>query len=340
MKKALKKLSLSIFAKYLRDTGSRSMINAMIRNGKAKLPPLENLLNPYNLEIGNEHVRPCQRDDIVFVTGRFRSGSTVVWNLFRQLDNCTAFYEPFNERMWFSEERRGDKVDKTHVGVNDYWAEYSGLDDLSLLYDENWTMHNLFMDKESWDLNMLRYIEKLIESAKGIPVLQFNRVDFRLDWIKHNFPNAKILHLFRHPRDQWCSFLLDKKVMNRDDVAFTYKDAFYLNSWCRDLKTFFPFLDHQETSHPYRRFYFLWKLSYIFGKKNANYSFSYESIASAPEHELDKLFSALGWDVDSKKYTSIFQPPALDKWKLYADQEWFLEHEEYCETILQAFFKN
>jgi hypothetical protein len=40
-------------------------------------------------------------------------------------------------------------------------------------------------------------------------VLQFNRIDFRLPWFRHHFPAATILHLARHPRDQWCSCLLD-----------------------------------------------------------------------------------------------------------------------------------
>jgi hypothetical protein len=34
----------------------------------------------------------------VFVTGRFRSGSTLMWSLFRNVPGCTAFYEPLNER--------------------------------------------------------------------------------------------------------------------------------------------------------------------------------------------------------------------------------------------------
>ena len=37
-------------------------------------------------------------DDMVLVTGRFRSGSTLLWNLFRHCDGVTAYYEPFNRR--------------------------------------------------------------------------------------------------------------------------------------------------------------------------------------------------------------------------------------------------
>src|SRR5262249_19597233 len=37
-------------------------------------------------------------DDVVLITARFRSGSTLLWNLFRATGTCTAYYEPFNER--------------------------------------------------------------------------------------------------------------------------------------------------------------------------------------------------------------------------------------------------
>jgi hypothetical protein len=340
MRRQFKKIALNAFMKGLQHEKSRITLNKLIRNGKANLPKLENVSHPYTLLPTSQASQTCLRSDIVFISGRFRSGSTLVWNLFRQIDRCTAYYEPFNERMWFSNENRGKYVDQTHVGVEDYWSEYDGMFSLSELYDENWIRQDLYMDSKSWNLPMLNYIERLIERADGIPVLQFNRLDFRLDWIKHNFPNAKILHLFRHPRDQWCSFLIDKKLMNSADVEVTYKDAFYLDAWCDDLKTFFPFLDREDTAHPYRRFYFLWKLSYLFGRKSADYSFSYETLVSSPEKQLDKIFAVLNWEVDAAKYTSIFQPPVLDKWKSYANDEWFLLHENYCENILTKFFNN
>src|SRR5437763_16548303 len=43
----------------------------------------------------------------IFITGRFRSGSTLLWNIFRHIPGCTAYYEPLNERMWFDRKARG-----------------------------------------------------------------------------------------------------------------------------------------------------------------------------------------------------------------------------------------
>src|SRR5262245_50341535 len=70
----------------------------------------------------------------IFITARFRTGSTLLWNIFRHVDGCTAYEEPLNERRWFDPAVRGVWVDRTHQGVSDYWSEYDGLSELGGLY--------------------------------------------------------------------------------------------------------------------------------------------------------------------------------------------------------------
>ena len=77
------------------------------------------------------------RDDIIFISGRFRSGSTLLWEIFRNIPLVTAYYEPFNERRWFDIASRGTRVDATHLNVTEYWSEYDGLGILSQYYDED-----------------------------------------------------------------------------------------------------------------------------------------------------------------------------------------------------------
>ena len=92
---------------------------------------------PYS-EIGRAPTsRPtCERDDIILVSARFRSGSTLLWNLFRNLPGFVSYYEPFNERRWFDAAARGERVDATHRKVADYWAEYDGMAELGKVFDE------------------------------------------------------------------------------------------------------------------------------------------------------------------------------------------------------------
>jgi hypothetical protein len=332
--KQIKMHLINVFLKFLKHQTVQNSLNENIRQIHQLLPNIDNVTNPY-FELPKQQTPIALREDPIFITSRFRSGSTLLWNLFRQIDSCTSFYEPFNERQWFNPSIRGSKVDDTHRGVNDYWAEYEQMEELRNLYNEDWIREALLMTEASWSPLMKSFIEKLIELSPKRPVLQFNRIDFRLPWIKHHFPNAKILHLHRNPRDQWCSFLTDSALMNKDKVESTYHDAFYLDVWCTDLAKHYPFLDPRITKHPYQRFYLLWKLSYLFGQKYADYSFSYDQLISDPTAELQKLLTAFNIkNIQLQSLLDIFASPAKEKWKTYADEDWFIQHEAICETIL------
>jgi hypothetical protein len=277
------------------------------------------------------------------VTARFRSGSTLLWNVFRNLPGWTAYYEPFNERRWFDPQARGPQVDATHRGVSDYWREYEGLEDVSQYYRESWTHRNLYMDRDACNLAMRRYIQLLIERAPGRACLQFNRIDFRLPWLRANFPDAQIVHLYRHPRDQWCSsFLRTRPFAPQGRVRdFGPHDEFYLLSWCRDLRCHFPFLDQDAADHPYQLFYYVWKLSYLFGRALADCSIEFEQLIATPHAELGRLCDLLGAnDVDPDSLAGLFVQPRLGRWRDYADEQWFIEHETKCESVLADFVRS
>lgn len=272
----------------------------------------------------------------IIITSRFRSGSTLLWNLFRNIESCTAYYEPFNERQWFNPEMRGSFVDSTHRGVSDYWKEFEGLDSLAEFYDESWGNSRLLMTESCWDQNMWEFINMMISSAPNRAVMQFNRIDFRLPWLKSHFSHAKFIHLYRNPRDQWCSFLTDPKVMTAETIQDTYIDNFYLNSWCDDLQTHFPFLSREVTAHPYQRFYLLWVLSYLFGKYYSDVTIEFESLTENPKEEITRLLTAVNLPVEhANNLTTVISPPKKSRWKSYADHDWFNQHERACHEVLQ-----
>lgn len=300
--------------------------------------------------------RSASRSDAVIITARFRSGSTMLWNLFRNVEGCTAYYEPLSHTRYFDSVEREQYVDPTHRGVEDYRAEYKGLDELAQLYRVNWAIRNFLMGPDFWDPDLERFIEVMIEKAKGRAVLQFNRIDFRLPWIQKHFPNARLIHLYRHPRDQWCSTLQDnahrpkledaKQLFNPDFFLtkdgtfkqFAAYDNYYLRLWAADLTPHFPFLDETRLAHPYQMFYFIWKLSYLFGRKYCHYSVGYENLISNPEPQLEELMKAANIrNYNIEKLRALLVKPGLGKWKKYADNEWFQKHEEHCESILSDF---
>ena len=276
----------------------------------------------------------------IFVTGRFRSGSTLVWNLFRNLPGFTAYYEPLNERRWFDSRTRGDTLDETHKNVENYWAEYDDLDVLGDYYQVRWNCRDLYMDETAWDESLKKYIQILVDRAPNQPVLQFNRIDFRLPWIRKHFPAAKIVHLYRHPRDQWCSFLGQPFRFPSSERLhnFATYDVFYLIVWANDLKHHFPFLNMNPNSHPYELFYQIWKLSYLFGKKYADYSLSFETLVTEPKKALDSLFGFLKISANVDDITHLIVAPPLNKWKDYASVEWFERIEVRVDEQINRYF--
>ena len=279
----------------------------------------------------------------VFITARFRSGSTLLWNIFRNIEGVHCYYEPLNEGICFDPEERVQRVDPTHKGVKDYWSEYNHLRNVEHLFSQKWSHTHLLMDQTSYDRNMKLYIQELIQQAKGRAILQFNRADFRLPWLKANFRGIPIVHLYRHPRDLWLSVssksaTVPTTLTNHD---FTQYNLFYTMEWARDLSRAFPFLNPGFKLHPYYYHYLIWKLSYLYGHTYSDISISYEDLTSQPEQVLHNLFESIHIDLEQiKNACKLVSPVGYGKWTQYADDKWFMDIEQECEEILNAYFHN
>ena len=325
----------SFFRKLVDHREGRSTVRNAVRDfasPPSELAFLRNVDSPYVTR-----TERANYSNMIVVTGRFRSGSTLLWNLFRHSEEVTAFYEPFNERKWFSTERRTG-VDASHLGVTDYWAEYEGLTQLARWSDEKWNARSLYMSESHWNSSMRNYINDLYNAAPSRPMMQFNRIDFRLGWLRKSFEGLRIVHVYRHPRDQWCSTLGDLGNVGLTGAFqdFSTADRFYLTAWVEDLRYRFPFLE--DDTHPYRQFYYLWKLSWLFGQKYADYSVAFEELVDRPNELLAGLFSGLDLKpLAPDLVKSLVKPPRLGKWCDYADDAWFRRHESECEDTLTRF---
>jgi hypothetical protein len=326
------------------DDAQYILSNALARFNLITVPPeladARSVELPYK-ELRRSVIEPTPNwSDVIFITGRFRSGSTLLWNLFRHIPGCTAYYEPFNERRWFDTRSRGERVDPTHLGVTDYWSEYSGLQELGKYFREQWKETRLYMPGHAWDPAMQRYLEIMIERSAGRPVIQFNEVDFRLAWLRARFRGARILHIFRHPRDQWCS-TLPSNLPNMSSLTLTeFKplDRFYLLPWAADLMNYFPFLTLEESVHPYAVFYAVWKLSYLFGRFHADLSVALENLVAEPRTALIGILRALAIeDYNLDALTALVKPISQGKWREQADDAWFARVESGVDETLQHY---
>lgn len=293
-------------------------------------------------DLGRNNANEYRNSNAIFITGRFRSGSTLIWNLFRSFKGFTAYYEPLlHESPINRGEGRGYTVDPTHIGVKSYHDEFSRIQGLDKLHSPDWAFKNLYMDDSFFEPKLMEYINTLIMHSQARPVLQFNRADFRLEWLRANYPKAKIVHIFRHPREQWISMIKNDEYIDRDfswnlrDIRHPFPNTFYLRDWWYDLRDKMSFLDIDLLEHPYQVHYLIWRVSYAFGKHFSDTSICYERLLENFEATIRSLFFAL--EIEGEVDCNLSSFPIVAKremrWKEYADEIWYKRLEKNCEKI-------
>jgi hypothetical protein len=256
--------------------------------------------------------------NLVFVSGDFCSGSTLVFTLFRKTGEYHCLYEPLHERLpeylfWRL------PVYKHHFFVDDYFSEYKGFDKIPILFDPKWGNSELFLPPEAEADELYRYLSYLIETAFGRRdkvVLQFNRATFRLGWLRAKFPEAKVVHIYRDKEAQWNSMVrrgqehLGREDIGQGDVTF---QGFNIAAWCEDLKHRFPELDANNFRTGYERFCKLWELSYAQNRSYADLSVGYWDLTHDFEATCRKIWDCVGCESDIAALKQYVVPPEKQK---------------------------
>lgn len=249
--------------------------------------------------------------NVIFISGRFRSGTSMLWNLFEQHPDYHAWYEPLHSNLL--EHIRHVKPQKDHLGIQDYWKNYRKIKGLNNHYKSDFGIKRLLMHKhDKWE-SLKNYIDYLIsQSEDKIPVIKFNRMDLRLSWLKNNFPGCKIINIRREPFPLWVS--CRKHIENdADKLNESYADAYELMQWSVELAKDFPMLQKQNSRNSYFRHYFIWKLSNLMADSCSDLILRLEKDFFDSKSGVNKIGKLLNWDTNSvnKSIELIRKPESL-----------------------------
>jgi len=223
----------------------------------------------------------------IFIHGWGRSGTTYIWNVFRRLPNYYVYNEPFQEE--FLRLRNPDFFNLQHslkltkdmnhpFLTQSYFAEYIPLSaKISKIFRKEFPYDLYFLTPETQCDNLKKYIDMLINHAKGRPVFKFVRSLFRIRWLKKNFNSLNIL-LWRNPRNVWESInsTLDKGfrmllILNSPSkpepikklASFIGIDEFHSPDLILEMAYFHKIANRLSPEKHYFVFFTLWCMSFL-----------------------------------------------------------------------------
>jgi hypothetical protein len=242
--------------------------------------------------------------NLVFVSGDFSSGTTLLFTLFRKTGQYYSLYEPLHEKLleyliWPLREY------EHHFFVSNYFSEFSGFRQIPELFDPAWGNSGLFLPATAEAPELYRYLSYVIGTAFGRAervMLKENRFTFRLGWLRARFPQAKVVHIYRDRARQWNSVLRRVQAYyGRDDVGqdkVTF-NGFNIARWCEDIKGTYPQLAAEHFQTGYERFCRLWELSFAEHQRYADISVDYDALVRDFEATATRIGSCVGYRFDT-----------------------------------------
>jgi hypothetical protein len=224
--------------------------------------------------------------NLVLVTGDFCSGSTLLFTLFRKTEHYCCLFEPLHSKLreYLICDARPQPQDHHFFVENGYYGEFRGFNRAAALFNPDWGASNLFLPEDAPAADLYRYFSYLIGmgfTRSPRVLLKENRMPFRLAWFRKNFPQARVVHIYRRREEQWKSVVnrvqgsLGRADVGQDSVDFA---GFSVAAWCNDLAPHFPELAAVQSSSGADRFAKLWQLSYEANRSLADISIGYHEL--------------------------------------------------------------
>jgi len=290
----------------------------------------------------------------IFITARYRTGSSYLYSLFSSLKNTVAFLEPLHPNLLdiIDKDKNWHETHKliaSHTFKSKYFNEYKSLDVscLSSLYKDYFSYRKILASASDGYDELKDYLGFILASVpEKLKVLQFNRVDYRLGWLKFNFPQALIVNLRRNPRDIYASYVnshlkrkgigvQQKKIeFNPDDnIGYLYHLDEYIN--VLDRYSIIP-INSIEKLNDYEKVYLLNKLSNLWADNFADLVIEYENLIDNPVSILRMIVSQIkGFKLNFATEIIEARKDRVNVWQNYHAEAWFQACESKCDRILE-----
>ncbi|MDH0339076.1 hypothetical protein [Metapseudomonas otitidis] len=248
----------------------------------------------------------------IMIHSLFRSGSTYIFNVFRQSSaGYCCYQEPLHEVFadhspeapWRAESNSEPRTSELRHPSLDrpYFWEFTRCADLiESRYRKEFAFDTFFLDQnDDTRSELCSYIEGLGERATGRPVYQFCRSIGRMAWLRQQF-DAVHLHLWRNPWDQWWSYKIDRYFDDTLIQIYSAANLPQLLSWLREhpLSSALHYsgresddyrvgrdipliLDPQQS---YFLFYGLWVWGLLVSRDVAHEQINIDSLSTSPEY--------------------------------------------------------
>jgi len=236
----------------------------------------------------------------IFIVGRFRTGTSLIWNLFRQTKRYATFYEPLHESI--ATEIRNNNSPKIlkHFGMKHKFTEYRDYN-IQLQDDPQLALQNLYIKRPSEPFDALYVrLSKLVHKADKDIVIKSNRLDFRINWLERYYQantraNITIIYIKRNPRNSYISTIetsspkpSPKWATNPFCINPQRSHIYYLKQYIQILGRKFPFLLRTKSNN-YEKYYFIYKKSLEMAEQYADVIIDYDKLIRTPRTELKKL---------------------------------------------------
>lgn len=218
-------------------------------------------------------------DNRIFIIAQGRSGSTLLWNIFRHLPKFTTFYEPLHPTLLSNiKDGFGPHGRSRHWKVTEYWEEYRQVPELEKYYKS--------LEESSLE-EKFDYFDKLSESTDKISVYKILRLWGHIKELRIRYPDANIIHLWRDVDTQFNSFIHGGFEIEPGRIALDYFGEWRLGYELQYPNTHVPEqLNGDEVLKYYKG---IWELAREEGLQYSNLSLHYESILIRPDRELKPM---------------------------------------------------